>query len=144
MRAANTGRVLMIQRSSADQKDPAAGKWEFPGGNLDDGEHPYDGARREWQEEMGARLPKGQHVGQWRSGVYHGFVHEVPNENSVRLNLDPDDRRVLNPDDPDGDDVEVAAWWDPEDMKRTPAIRGELRSSRPWTKVAKAQGHAST
>ena len=144
VRAANTGRVLMIQRSNADAKDKAAGKWEFPGGNLEDGEHPRDGARREWQEEMGLRLPKGQHIGQWRSGVYHGFIHEVPTEGSVKLNLDPKDRRVLNPDDPDGDDVEVAAWWDPEDMKRSPAIRDELRASRPWSKVTKAEAHAAT
>jgi 8-oxo-dGTP pyrophosphatase MutT (NUDIX family) len=137
VRAANTGRVLMIQRSSADSKDSAAGKWEFPGGKLEDGEHPYDGARREWQEEMGMRLPQGEHVRQWRSGIYHGFVHQVPNEDSVKLNLDPEDRRVLNPDDPDGDDVEVAAWWHPDDMKRSPAIRDELRASRPWTKVTK-------
>jgi 8-oxo-dGTP pyrophosphatase MutT (NUDIX family) len=144
VRAKNTRRVLMIQRSTSDPKDPAAGKWEFPGGKLEDGEHPYDGARREWQEEMGLRLPKGEHAGQWRSGIYHGFVHQVPNEDSVKLNLDPEDRRVLNPDDPDGDDVEVAAWWHPDDMKRSPAIRDELRASRPWTKVAKGDARPTT
>ncbi len=138
VRAADTGRVLMLQRSHANPRDPAAGKWEFPGGCLNPGEHPYTAAKREWQEEMGARLPAGNHVGQWRSGVYHGFVHEVPSEDKVKLNADPEDRRVLNPDDPDGDDIEVAAWWHPHDMKRSPAIRQELRDSRPWDKVAKA------
>ena len=44
---------------------------------------------------MGARLPAGNHVGQWRRGVYHGFVHEVPSEDKVKLNADPEDRRVV-------------------------------------------------
>jgi broad specificity phosphatase PhoE/8-oxo-dGTP pyrophosphatase MutT (NUDIX family) len=136
VRAADTGRVLMIQRHS-DAKDPAAGCWEFPGGCLNDGEHPYVGAKREWQEEMGVRLPRGNHVGQWQSGIYQGFVHEVPSEAAVKIN---GDRKVMNPDDPDGDRIEVAAWWDPEHMKRSRAVRQELHNSRAWDKVQKSGG----
>jgi broad specificity phosphatase PhoE/8-oxo-dGTP pyrophosphatase MutT (NUDIX family) len=140
VRAADTGRVLMLQRSTAQGRDPNAGTWEFPGGRLNDGEHPHDGARREWQEEMGVRLPKGRHAGSWRSGVYQGFVHEVPSEASVRLNLDGEDRRVTNPDDPDGDNAEVAAWWHPDHLRHMRALRPELRASKVWTKVEKAGG----
>lgn len=140
VRAKDTGRVLMIQRSIADANDSAKGTWEFPGGKRGAGEHPYQTAKREWQEETGARLPRGEHVGEWRSGVYHGFVHEVPSEKSVKINLDHEDRRVLNPDDPDGDNIEVAAWWHPHQLKRMSALRPELRGSRPWVKVAKAGG----
>ena len=75
VRAADTGRVLMLQRAGDPRRDEHAGKWEFPGGRLNDGEHPHDAARREWQEEMGVRLPRGKHAGSWRSGVYQGFVH---------------------------------------------------------------------
>lgn len=137
VRAADTGRVLMIQRASNNAKDPAAGCWEFPGGCLNDGEHPYVGAKREWQEEMGVRLPRGRHVGQWQSGIYQGFVHEVPSEANVKIN---GERKVMNPDDPDGDGVEVAAWWDPDHMKRSRAVRWELHDSRAWDKVQKANG----
>lgn len=139
VRAADTGRVLMIQRANA-AGDPAAGCWEFPGGILLNGEHPYTGAKREWQEEMGVRLPSGAHVGEWRSGVYHGFIHEVPKEGKVRINQPPEGRRVMNPDDPDKDNVEVAAWFHPEQLKRMSSLRDELRVSRPWNRVQKAEG----
>ncbi len=143
VRAADTKRLLMIQRAN-DPADPAAGTWEFPGGHIEEGEHPLLAAKREWQEEMGTRLPRGQHVGEWRSGVYHGFVHEVPRESSVRVNLDPANRSVLNPDDPDGDKIEVAAWWDPEHLRRNSALRPELRASKVWNRVEKADAHAAT
>lgn len=139
VRAADSGRVLMLQR--ANQKgDLAAGTWEFPGGMLNDGEHPYMGAKREWQEETGQRLPRGRHAGSWQSGIYQGFIHEVPSESSVRLNADPEDRKVLNPDDPDGDEAEVAAWFHPQQLKRMSGLRDELRQARPWVKVAKSEG----
>lgn len=132
VRAADTGRMLLIQRHHADGGDPARGTWEFPGGILNPGEHPYTGAKREWQEETGVRLPKGRHAGEWRHGVYHGFIHEVPSEDSVKINRDHEDRTVLNPDDPDGDAIEVAAWFHPEQLKYMSALRSELRESRPW------------
>lgn len=142
VRAADTGRVLMIQRS-LDDADRAAGTWEFPGGKLNDGEHPLLGARREWQEETGHRFPNGKHVGEWRSGVYHGFVHEVPSEDAVKINLDHDDRRVLNPDDPDGDQVETMAWLHPDHLRGMKGLRQELRRSKVWSKVEKGDAHAA-
>lgn len=135
VRAADTGRVLMLQRLDGTD-DPAGGTWEFPGGRLNDGEHPRDAARREWQEEMGVRLPKGRHVGEWRAGVYHGFIHEIPREASVKLNRDPEDRSIRNPD-PDGDNAEVAAWWHPHHLRHMRALRPELRASKIWAKVEK-------
>jgi len=137
VRAADTGRVLMIQRA-ANPTDPASGTWEFPGGLLEADEHPLDAARREFREEMGIRLPKGRHAGQWRSAVYQGFVHEVKREKTVKLNTPSDSRRVKNPDDPDGDNAEVAAWWHPEQLRRMSALRPELRQSKAWTQVEKA------
>lgn len=134
VRALDTGRVLMLQRSNNDPKDKAAGTWEFPGGMLNDGEHPYAGAKREWSEEMGLRFPKGKHAGGWKSGIYQGFIHDVPSEESVKINLDPEDRKIKNPD-PDG--AEVAAWFHPHHLRRMSGLRDELRQARPWVKVAK-------
>lgn len=143
VRAADTGRVLMIQRALT-ASDPAAGTWEFPGGKLNNGEHPHDAAKREWQEETGQRLPRGQHAGEWRSGVYHGFVHEIPREAAVKINSDHEDRRVLNPDDPDGDQIETMAWIHPEQMRRNSSLRPELRRAKAWAKVEKGDAHAAT
>lgn len=128
--AADTGRVLMLQRAHDDQ-DPAAGLWEFPGGRLDPGDRtPYAAARREWREETGLRLPKGKTTGRWRSkdGIYHGFVHTVPAEASVPIHGGRG--AVPNPDDPDGDHTESLAWWHPRQIKGNPAIRPEVLATR--------------
>lgn len=125
VRAADTGRVLMIQRGQ-DPDDPAAGSWEFPGGHLDDGETPPVAARREWQEEIGRELPNGTQTGAWASpnGIYAGHVWTIPSEDTIRID-DPRDR-TLNPDDPGRDKVEAIAWWDPQQLPGNPAVRSEL------------------
>jgi 8-oxo-dGTP pyrophosphatase MutT (NUDIX family) len=123
--SAATGRVLMLQRGW-DDTDPAAGMWEFPGGKLEDGESTLDAACREWQEETGMTLPAGHPAGGWTSGngVYEGHIHVVPDEDAVTL----DERgRVSNPDDPDGDQFEAVAWWNPTGIEHAATIvRSEL------------------
>lgn len=127
VRAKDTGRLLMLQRALSDD-DPAAGRWEFPGGGLDDGEDPEAAARREFAEETGVPAPDGDATGQWdaSNGKYRGFVVEVPTEADVPINVDHEDRKVRNPDDPDGDQIETLAWWHPDDLDGNPAVRSEL------------------
>lgn len=45
----HSGRLLLHQRAI----DPSMGKWTFPGGFLEVGEHAEEGARRETREETG-------------------------------------------------------------------------------------------
>jgi 8-oxo-dGTP pyrophosphatase MutT (NUDIX family) len=124
VQAADTGRVLMLQRA-LDPEDPAGGFWEVPGGHLEDGESPLQGAWREWSEEVHTIPPPGQQTGEWVSsnGIYQGIVWQVPSESFVSL----DDRdQITNPDDPDSDAVEAIAWWDPVLLAGNPAVRPEL------------------
>lgn len=46
------GQVLLIRRGA----EPELGKWDIPGGYLDEGEPPEDGACRELREELGLDL----------------------------------------------------------------------------------------
>jgi 8-oxo-dGTP pyrophosphatase MutT (NUDIX family) len=126
VRAADTGRILMLQRA-VDDGDNAGGLWEFPGGRLDEGENALEAAFREWSEEVGVAAPDGDLDGLWNAsnGRYRGFVLTVPSEDAVDVFGDRDE--VANPDgDPDGDTVEALAWWYPEQIKDNPAVRPEL------------------
>ncbi len=122
--AADTGRVLMLQRALCDD-DPAAGKLEFPGGHLEPGEGPLEAAWREWSEETGAVPPPGVQTGSWVSpnGVYQGIVWTTEREASVPVR---GEAFVPNPDDPDGDQVEAILWMDPADLPGNSAVRAEL------------------
>jgi ADP-ribose pyrophosphatase YjhB (NUDIX family) len=122
--AADTGRVLMIQRA-LDDSDPAAGTWEVPGGHLEGAETPLHGAWREWSEECGVAPPPGTQTGSWASpdGIYQGIVWTVDSEALVPVRSDT---QISNPDDPDGDSIEAIAWWDPETLPGNPAVRPEL------------------
>ena len=48
-----SGRVLIAQRPTGK---PLAGRWEFPGGKLLDGEQAYAGLVRELREELGVKV----------------------------------------------------------------------------------------
>jgi 8-oxo-dGTP pyrophosphatase MutT (NUDIX family)/GNAT superfamily N-acetyltransferase/general stress protein YciG len=138
LKAADTGRVLMIQRSHQDENDPAAGTWEFPGGGREPGDPTsLHSGIREFEEEVGHEFPTGGHVSHvWQSGngVYQGHVVVVPHEKAIDFSQG---RRTVNPDDPDGDDHEQSAWWHPDDARKNPALRSECKDS-PWDKIKKA------
>lgn len=141
VKAADTGRVLLLQRA-LDDADPASGMWEWPGGSIEDGETPEDAAFREFCEETGCDLRgQGEIVDTWTSenGVYQGFLLLVPEEKAVGINPDPEERAVLNPDDPDGDNIEVAAWWDPAGLAEMGSLREEVKAT-PWEKITAAGG----
>lgn len=120
--AADTGRVLMLQRA-LDPEDPAGGTFEFPGGHLEGDETPLMGAWREWSEETGCIPPPGVQTGSWVSGIYQGVVWTVDCEAMVPVR---GDREIVNPDDPDGDQVEAIMWIDPDQLAGNPAVRPEL------------------
>jgi 8-oxo-dGTP pyrophosphatase MutT (NUDIX family) len=139
LKALDTGRILMLQRGLEDEKDPARGTWEFPGGHVEDGDvTTLHAAIREWEEEVGQLFPEGGAVlHSWvsPSGVYAGYVVAIPEERSVVMK---DGRVVPNPDDPKGDFHEQAAWWTIEHAKKNPALRPECRTGTPWKEIERA------
>jgi 8-oxo-dGTP diphosphatase len=55
------GRVLLARRKA----EPFRGRWDIPGGFVEEGEHPLDGLRRELLEETGLEVEPLEFVGVW-------------------------------------------------------------------------------
>lgn len=127
IKATDTGRVLMIQRT-LDPGDPAAGRWEFPGGHLNPGELPAPAAIREWQEETGLEWPADAEFStSWLTpdGVYAGLVYKIKAEASIPINTG------------NGEDGETLAWFDPTHLDGFPALREELATDLPVEALTK-------
>ncbi len=107
VQAADTGRVLLIQRTPDKHDDDSAyARWEFPGGKPDDDDvGAWDTAVREWQEETGATLGTYQKIGAVLSpdGRYRAFVVRIPRATDVNLN-------------PDDDEASAVRWWKLPDL----------------------------
>lgn len=125
--AADTGRVLMLQRALGDD-DPASGKLEFPGGHIEGDESPLAAAWREFCEECGVAAPPGVQTGTWTAnGIYQGIVWTCESESMVPVR---GDSVIPNPDlDPDGDGAEAIMFVDPRDLPGNPMVRDELAAS---------------
>ncbi len=81
-RALDTGRVLLTQRSQFHGDDDATkGKWEFPGGGLEEGEDAEMGALREFNQETGLVPPDNYtKVGEYPNGNYVSILYNVTGE----------------------------------------------------------------
>ena len=99
------GRLLLSRRGV----DPAKGMWDFPGGFLDEEEHPLDCIRRELNEEAGVEVEPLEFVGVWidRYGD-DGDAH-------VTLNLYWTARIVEGEPEP-ADDVAEFRWFAPTEI----------------------------
>lgn len=60
LRDGDEGHDLLIARRNAPEK--LAGLWEFPGGKLEPGEDPRQGAARELAEELGVTVELGEEL----------------------------------------------------------------------------------
>jgi len=65
------GRILIAQRKADDHQ---AGKWEFPGGTLEDGETPQACLQREMQEEFGIGIAVSRYFGESVYEYDHGAI----------------------------------------------------------------------
>lgn len=123
MVAADTGRVLLAQRAyDATDDEDVAETWEFPGGGLGEGEHPWAGALREFGEEVGPP-PEGEVIDGWRSDdeVYQCFVYRVPTEVDFGTGAD-------------STEVQAVAWASRDELPQY-TLRPEVEMQTDWSLV---------
>jgi len=89
-------KFLIVKRAETKKSNP--GKWEFPGGGVEEGETPQEAGLRELKEETGLKgkiLKSGEpgkvEVDIWELKVYP-FLVEVPDED-VELSKEHTDYR---------------------------------------------------
>jgi ADP-ribose pyrophosphatase YjhB (NUDIX family) len=99
------GRVLLARRAV----EPFRGRWDIPGGFLDEGEHPLDGLRRELREETGLEVEPLEFVGVWIDR-YGG-----DSDAEATLNLYWTARVAAGDPEP-ADDVSELRWFAPDEL----------------------------
>lgn len=99
------GRVLLARR----RNEPFAGRWDLPGGFLDETEHPLDALRRELTEETGLEVEPDEFLGVWMDRYpYDGG-------SAATLNLYWSARVVAGDANP-ADDVSELRWFAANDL----------------------------
>ena len=89
--------------------DPFRGRWDLPGGFLEEGEHPLEAIRRELREETGLEVEPLEFVGIWMDR-YEYATHAV-----ATLNLYWTARVVRGSPGP-ADDVSELAWFSADEF----------------------------
>jgi ADP-ribose pyrophosphatase YjhB (NUDIX family) len=103
--------VLLSLRAA----EPNAGKWDLPGGYLEEGEHPLDGLRRELREETSLEIEPCELLGIWMDWYGDG-----PGANAT-LNLYWT-ARVTSGEPVAADDVAELHWFAPAELPRPEEI----------------------
>lgn len=109
------GRVLFSKRAH----DPFAGKWDLPGGFLEEGEHPLDGLRRELREEAGIGIGDERLIGIWIDR------YEYRRRVVATLNVYYSARLEEGAPEP-ADDVAEFRWFAVEDVPRDELAFGHI------------------
>jgi ADP-ribose pyrophosphatase YjhB (NUDIX family) len=99
------GRVLLSLRAV----EPYVGKWDIPGGYLEEGEHPLDGLRRELWEETSLEIEPGELMGIWMDWYGDG-----PEANAT-LNIYWT-ARITRGEPVAADDVAELRWFAPDEL----------------------------
>jgi len=99
------GRVLLARRGN----EPHKGKWDLPGGFLEEGEHPLDALRRELLEETGLEVEPREFLGIWMDW------YELNGDTQSTLNLYWT-VCIIGGEPQAADDVSELGWYRPDEL----------------------------
>lgn len=111
------GRVLLARRKSGKSQ---AGCWEFPGGKMEEGEHPESALIREIKEELGIRIRVVQH--------FHTSLHAY-SDIGIRLIafLATTDDQIVN-----SSDHDVMEWVSAAEILNYNLAPADVETAEKW------------
>jgi ADP-ribose pyrophosphatase YjhB (NUDIX family) len=109
------GRVLLSKRAIP----PFEGRWDLPGGFLEEGEHPLDGVRRELREEAGVEIEPLELLGIWMDR-YGGDGSAAATLNFYYT------ARIVEGEPEAADDVAEFGWFTPDEIPDDELAFGHL------------------
>lgn len=119
------GRVLLARRA----REPDRGKWDVPGGFIEEDEDPLAALRRELLEETSLEVEPGEFVGVWVDR--YGDAADAPSTLNLYWRA-----RIVSGEPTPADDVAELAWFALDDLPPTEElafrnVAEALRSLRP-------------
>lgn len=120
------GAVVLLRDSDTDPprllllRQPPGRGWSLPGGLLNHGERPLDGARRELYEETGLRLPPERLTPADPNAIVHTRGRWIDLVFDASVPASTTDLRV------DGAEVHEAAWHPVDDLPRLTTATARL------------------
>jgi ADP-ribose pyrophosphatase YjhB (NUDIX family) len=99
------GRLMLVRRAV----EPELGKWDTPGGFLEEGEDPLDALRRELREETGLEVEPREFLGAWTD--WYGGSPETQAVLSLNWTA-----RVVSGAPAPADDISEIRWFGPDEL----------------------------
>lgn len=122
------GKILLMRHAPASHRPTSAGKWDVPGGRMQQGEHPYESLSREIFEETGLRLDttvaRPFHVDVWG---YAGDIEQHPIVGTFFV-IEGSERQIVL-----SDEHTEHCWYDPRQFiptDTTPAVARAIEAYR--------------
>lgn len=104
----HNNRILITQRG--DEKN--YGKWEFPGGKINNGEHPFDSIKRELFEELRLKVEP---------------INEITRYNYLKFNLIFIECKVFSPENIKLSEHLDYSWIERKELSKFNFLEGDLR-----------------
>jgi 8-oxo-dGTP diphosphatase len=108
------GSVLLARRA----EEPFEGRWDIPGGFLEEGEDPLDGLKRELKEETGLDVAPERFLGIW----IDRYGGDSTAEATLNLYWTA---RILSGEPKPADDVSELRWFDRDALPRSDELAFE-------------------
>lgn len=116
------GRVLMLRR--AKSREHAPGKWEFIGGEVEEGESPEEAVKREVCEEVGLEVEVVKELGRYehegKGGVWLGVLYACRAVGGKVRNAEPEKCS----------EVRWVRWDEVESLDLAEVVREDVRVVR--------------